>query len=144
MKRRNTLHQAYRQMLDRYDKNPEMSEEEIWSMMESFGISYDKEAAAKQWKKRKVAGLVARARDDKGIRIIFATRNDSNETVYVHVENECRSEPLSEIRKNLGKKRAGILKAYRKVQKLEVRAVNAEQLSLFAAMEAEKEKNQNE
>jgi hypothetical protein len=144
MKRRNTLRQAYQQLLERYDKNPEMTETEIWGMMESFGVEYDKEAAARQWKKRKVAGLVAKARDDKGVRVIYATRNDLNETVYVHVENECRSKPLSEIRKDLGKKRAGILKAYRKVQKLEVKAVSAEQLSLFAAMEAEKKKSQNE
>lgn len=143
MKRRNTLRQAYQQMLERYDKNPEMTETEIWVMMESYGVEYDKEAAARQWKKRKVAGLVAKARDDKGVRVIYATRNDWNETVYVHVENECRSKPLSEIRKDLGKKRAGILKAYRKVQKLEVKAVSAEQLSLFAAMEAKKKKSQS-
>ena len=143
MKRRNTLRQAYQQMLERYDKNPEMTETEIWVMMESYGVEYDKEAAARQWKKRKVAGLVAKARDDKGVRVIYATRNDLNETVYVHVENECRSKPLSEIRKDLGKKRAGILKAYRKVQKLEVKAVSTEQLSLFAAMEAKKKKSQS-
>lgn len=143
MKRRNTLRQAYQKMLERYDQSPEMSEEEIWNMMESFGIQFDKDSAERQWKKRKVAGLVAKARDDKGVRVIYATRNDLNETVYVHVENECRSKPLSEIRKDLGKKRAGILKAYRKVQKLEVKAVSAEQLSLFAAMEAKKKKSQS-
>ena len=143
MKQRNTLRQAYQKMLERYDQSPEMSEEEIWNMMESFGIQFDKDSAERQWKKRKVAGLVAKARDDKGVRVIYATRNDLNETVYVHVENECRSKPLSEIRKDLGKKRAGILKAYRKVQKLEVKAVSAEQLSLFAAMEAKKKKSQS-
>lgn len=138
MKQRNTLRQAYQKMLERYDQNPEMSEEEIWNMMESFGIQFDKESAERQWKKRKVAGLVARAKDEKGVRIIYAAKNESDETIYVHVERETQSKPLSIIRKGLGKKRAGILKAYRKVQKLESSAIMVEQLSLFAIMEAQK------
>ena len=144
MKRRNTLRQAYQKMLERYDQSPEMSEEEIWDMMESFGIRFDKDSAERQWKKRKVASLVARAKDEKGVRVIYAARNEADETIYVHVERETQSKPLSIIRKGLGKKRAGILKAYRKVQKLESSAIRVEQMSLFAAMDAETNKAHNE
>jgi hypothetical protein len=76
------MRQAYNKMIDHYNENPEMTEAEIWVMMESFGVEYDEAAAERQWKKRKVAGLTARAKDEKGVRLIYATHNDSKQTVY--------------------------------------------------------------
>lgn len=131
MKLKNTTRQLYALIVDKFDSTAEMQEEEIIQAMKNHGIDFDAAAAERQWWKKKAAGTVARMKDQKGIRNIFAGRDVDGNTIYIHVEKEKNPFPLSQIRTKLEHKRNGIIKSCKKVRRLERAAINQEQMALF-------------
>ena len=125
------LRKSLRQMvIDRMLEQSTMDIDEVICLMEDFGFEIDNDQAIYQAKRRQAISLIATAKDENGIRKIFATKDENNQTRFTDVENEKKSAILKDVRVHLGKLKNGIQRSFKKVSKLERKAIHAE-LSLF-------------
>lgn len=135
MKKIQSVRALNEKLRDILNDNPDITEEEGFRLMQDFGVDVDFEKSIYQARKRKLAGYVARNRDDKGRRKAFASNNDSGETVYTNIDNETRAMPLTQIRTRLERQLRGISKSYYKARRRERKNIGAELISLFAEAE---------
>lgn len=131
MKKRQTVRGLQAKLREMIDNNPNISEEQGFKLMQDFGMDVDPDKAIYQARKRKLAGYVARNRDNKGRRKAFANNNEDGETVYTNIDNETRVMPLTQIRTRLEHQLKGIKKSYAKARRREITNKNLELMSLF-------------
>jgi len=118
-------------MVDHMMENSTMNIDEVICMMQDFGDEVDHDQAVYQAWRRKAVSLMATVKDEKGVRKIFATKDENKQTHFTDIESEKQSAILKEVRIHLGKMKNGLEKSFKKVSKLERKAVSAEQQSLF-------------
>ena len=131
MKKRQTIKALYEKIREIINDNPYMTEEQGFKLLQDFGVDVDPDKAVEQARKRKLAGIVARERDEKGRRKAFASNNDDGETVYTNIENETRVRPLTQIRTRLEQQLKGLNKSYLKARRRERTNISVELMSLF-------------
>lgn len=131
MRNRQSAKGLYEKIREILNDNPFMTEEQGFQLLKDFGVDVDPDKAVEQARKRKLAGIIARERDEKGRRKAFASNNDDGETVYTNIENETRVRPLTQIRTRLEHQLKGLNKSYMKARRRERTNISTELMSLF-------------
>ena len=131
MRKRQSIKAMYEKIREIINNSPFMTEEQGFQLLKDFGVDVDPNKAVDQARKRKLAGIVARERDEKGRRKAFASNNDDGETVYTNIENETRVRPLTQIRTRLEHQIKGLNKSYLKARRRERTNISTELMSLF-------------
>ncbi|WP_425057656.1 hypothetical protein SCACP_21760 [Sporomusa carbonis] len=102
---------------DCYRDNPDMSEEELFGLIDTYVSKPDPVDLMHAWKKRMATYIVSRLRDEDNIRNIFAAKDETGKTKYVFTEKSSDQKKLDSIRRTLFRKYKGLEKSFKKVNK---------------------------
>ena len=111
--------------------NPRVTEEQVIELMKAYGFEVDEKKAVQQLWKKKAAGMIARVRDLKNVRVSFAIKGDSGGTEYCNLDTETKTKPVKQVRMRLERQINGTKKAYEKAKRRENTNASLELMSLF-------------
>ena len=121
----------FERITEAYADNPTMTENEVFDLIDQYVPKPDPVVLHKQWLKRTATSIIARMRDEKNVRKIFATRDETGNTVYENVEKSSHRNKLKDISHRLNKKYKGIEKSLRKVKNREKKVMKDQMVLVF-------------